>query len=300
MYSTMGISKQAIHQYNQRQELFDQQVILLVHEADKLREEHPGCGVEKMYYTLNPEFIGRDRFIELFMKLGYRLKRVNNYKRTTYASPQSKYPNLIEGLLLSRPNQVWQSDITYIKVNGKFYYAVFIIDVYTKKIVGYNVSDSLRATANIKALNMGVKENGWPDIHHSDKGSQYIYGPYIKLLKQNNTLISMGLTALDNAYAERINQTIKSEYLDFWKPSSFTDLKKKMRKAVKNYNTKRIHNHLGRKTPIDFEVNIVNLPLHSRPMVMIYTKRQNKMEGTFSPLPFYAQQDLQALICPII
>ena len=299
LFKCIGITKQAVHQYEKRQNVFDDKVISLIHEVDTLRRDHPGCGLEKMYFTLEPEFIGRDRFIELFMQLGYRIKRIKNYKRTTY-SVQSKYENLIPGLLLHSPNQVWQSDITYIKVSGTFYYAVFIIDVYTKKIVGYNVSKSLRATANVKALTMAVNENGWPDTHHSDKGGQYIYKPYIKLLNNNNVNISMGNSALENAYAERINSTIKNEYLAFWKPKTFRQLKAQVKKAVNNYNSNRIHNNINRKTPIAFEKEVLNLPSHSRPTAMIYAEGQTKMERTLSPLPFYAQQNLRAQICPII
>ncbi|MGM0934980.1 MAG: DDE-type integrase/transposase/recombinase, partial [Bacteroidota bacterium] len=108
---------------------------------------HPGCGVEKMYYTLKPGFIGRDRFVETFIQLGYRLKRKKNYRRTTIAG-KIYYPNKIKGLEINTPSVVWQSDITYYRVGDKFYYAVFIIDVYTKKVVGYRVSDHMRGTAN--------------------------------------------------------------------------------------------------------------------------------------------------------
>lgn len=298
LYHVAGISKQAVCQYKKRQDAFDAKGILLVKEAELLREEHPGCGVEKMYYTLNPDFIGRDRFIELFMQLGFRLKRKKNYKRTTF-SVLAYYPNLITGMLLHSPNQVWQSDITYIKVVERFYFAVFIIDVYTKKIVGYNVSDSLRATANVKALKMALKTNSPPIIHHSDKGSQYIYHKYIDLLHDNNIAISMCDTALDNAYAERINQTIKNEYLAYWKPRTFKQLKTDVNKAVKQYNNRRIHNNIGRKTPITFEKEVLNLSLQSRPKETIYTDGQIKMEVASSHHPFFAEQNLQDLICPI-
>ncbi|WP_046759411.1 hypothetical protein, partial [Kordia jejudonensis] len=82
LYKTIGISKQAVSQYQKRQDIFDIKLLQLITEADELREEHPGCGVEKMYYSLAPNFIGRDRFVETMMELGYRLKRKKNYKRT--------------------------------------------------------------------------------------------------------------------------------------------------------------------------------------------------------------------------
>jgi transposase InsO family protein len=252
LYTAVGISKQAVYQYQKRQEVFDRKMLQLTIEADELRKEHPGCGVEKMYYTLCPDFIGRDRFAETMMQLGYRLKRKKNYKRTTIAS-KLYYPNLIKGLSVSQPSTIWQSDITYIPLNNRHYYAVFIIDVYSKKIVGYSITDHMRATANVAALKMALKDHKPPDIHHSDRGSQYTYKAYVDLLKQNKVKISMALSAQDNAYAERINRTIKEEYLNHWKPQSFAQLKRMIKKAVNNYNSKRIHNNLQRMTPKQFE-----------------------------------------------
>ena len=252
LYHTIGISKQAVNQYGRRQAKFEQQVSQLILEADELRAAHPGCGVEKLYYTLKPDFIGRDRFTALLMQLGYAVKRPKNYRRTTFAT-KLYYPNLIKGLQVNSPSVVWQSDITFIAVMDKFYYAVFIIDVFTKKIVGYQVSDHLRATANMKALKMAIKAHPPPAIHHSDRGSQYTYKEYIKLLKAHNCKISMGLIAQENAYAERIHRTIKEEYLNHWKPNTFSQLKYQVKKAVQNYNLKRIHNAINRMTPTEFE-----------------------------------------------
>lgn len=251
LYQYIGISRQAIDQYSKRQDAFDNKVICLLSEVEELRKEHPGCGVEKMYYTLNPAFLGRDRFTELFMNLGFRLKRRINYKRTTY-SVASKYQNLIKGLEVRAPSVVWQSDITYYSVADKFYYVVFIIDVYTKIIVGHTVSDNMRATANVKAMKMALANYKAPLIHHSDRGGQYIYNEYTTLLGDNKCKISMCKSSQDNAYAERINRTIKEEYLDHWKPSDFRQLKVYTQRAVHNYNNHRIHNNLNRMTPIMF------------------------------------------------
>lgn len=252
LYSTVGISKQAVAQYAARQVTFDHKVAKLLAEADELRRAHPGCGVEKMYYTLKPDFIGRDRFIETFMQLGYRIKRKKNHRITTRGGAYY-HPNRIEGLKVTGPNQVWQSDITYIRVKERFYYAVFIIDVFTKKIVGYNVTDHMRATANVKALKMALKNHQAPLYHHSDRGSQYLYHEYTTLLKQLGTQLSMGKIAQENAYAERINGTIKNEFLAYWKPQDFGQLKRDVKKAVAYYNDKRPHNHIGHQTPAEFQ-----------------------------------------------
>lgn len=238
-------------------------------EAEELRKEHPGCGVEKMYDTLKPDFIGRDRFIDIFMDLGFRLKRKRNYRRTTY-SGTIYYPNLIKGLEVYAPSMVWQSDITYIGIGEKFYYAVFIIDVYTKKIVGYQLSNHMRATANMEALKMALKVHKPPLIHHSDRGSQYTYKEYIKLLEGYNSKISMALSAQDNAYAERINRTIKEDYLDHWKPKTFAQLKRMTKKAVNQYNNRRPHNNIGKLSPMDFENRWSNNQLITKPIFTIF------------------------------
>lgn len=166
------------------------------------------------------------------------------------------YPNLIKGMRIDGPSMIWQSDITYIPIGNKHYYAVFIIDVYTKKIVGYKVSDNMRAKANMNALKMALKENDPSLIHHSDRGSQYTYKGYINLLRQKGCQISMALYAQDNAYAERINRTIKEEYLDHWKPKTFGQLKSMTAKAIKNYNNKRLHNNINRTSPEKFSQSI--------------------------------------------
>ena len=251
LYKYEGITRQAIDQYGKRQQLFNKKLLCLLSEVEELRKDHPGCGVEKMYFTLNPDFIGRDRFVELFMDLGFRLKKRIKYKRTTY-SVASKYNNLIKGLTISAPSVVWQTDITYYDVHNKFYYVVFIIDVYTKIIVGYNVSDNMRATANMNAMKMALANYKAPLIHHSDRGGQYIYSDYIQLLNDNKCEISMCKSSQDNAYAERINRTIKEEYLDHWQPADFVQLKRYTKRAVDHYNHKRVHNNLNKMKPITF------------------------------------------------
>jgi len=273
-YRCVGITKQGVHQYAKRQAIFDRKLENLVVEADELRAEHPGCGVKKMYNTLKPDFIGRDRFVEAFMELGYRIKRSKNYRRTTFAS-SVYYPNLIKGMVVFAPSIIWQSDITYIRVGEKFYYAVFIIDVYTKNIVGHNVSDHMRATANVKALKMALTFHNAPKIHHSDRGGQYIYKDYISLLRENKTDISMALSAQDNAYAERINRTIKEEYLDYWKPSSFDHLRKDVKRAVNQYNNKRPHDNLNKRNPVEFENYWSKLGTNDRPRITIFNNEIN-------------------------
>lgn len=269
LYTTIGITKQAVHRYAGRQAIFDSNMARTVREADDLRRDFPGCGVEKMYDILQPGFIGRDRFVETMMSLGYGLKRKRNYRRTTFSS-RTDCPNLIKGMKVARPSTIWQSDITYIPVGGKHFYAVFIIDVYTKKIVGHAISEHMRASANIRALKMALKYHDAPKIHHSDRGAQYTYGKYIELLENHGCKVSMARSAQDNAYAERINRTIKNDYIELWKPETFAQLKTQIKKAVKHYNTVRTHDNIDKMTPVQFEKEFSLMASHQRKTMTIF------------------------------
>jgi len=302
LYEVAGLSKQAVHKQHLKEEGFSIKLNTLVIEADILKSEHPGCGVEKMYYTLNPDFIGRDTFIDIFMGLGFRVKRKKNYQRTTYPA-HFKYPNLIEGALVSRANQLWQSDITYFRVGDKFYYLTFILDVYTRMIVGYQVSKNLRAEANLKALKMALRFRSGSSltglIHHSDRGSQYGDKEYIALLKSKGITISMGEKAQSNAYAERINGIIKNEYLNYKKIDSFSKLKTETRKAVQHYNSKRIHGSLpGRISPSDFENSLLNLSENKIPKMIIYSEGNKKIKSTYGQLDLLTENN--NYLCPIL
>jgi putative transposase len=297
-----GVSRQSEHKYFKQQAVFQEKLEGLILEVDILRKEHPGCGVEKMYNTLQPDWLGRDNFIALFMTLGYRVKIQKNYQRTTIPV-HSQYENLIQGLMVQDKNIVWQTDITYILIGTQYFYMVFIIDVYTKVILGYQASDHLRAEANLIALKMAIRNSsGSLDslIHHSDRGSQYISKAYTELLNKMGVKISMGAKAQDNAYAERINGTIKNEYLKYWKPQNLKQLQQMLKKAVAHYNNKRIHNGLpGYTTPMSFEKSLVDLTSQKRPTVIIYAEGNYKIKVASSHLDFKPKREPLAHNCPI-
>jgi len=124
LYRVLGISKQAAHQQRTRQLIFESKLSELIVQVDVLRLEHPGCGVEKMYYSLRPDFLGRDRFVYILMDLGYRIKRPKNYTKTTL-SVSNNYENLIRGLLVRCINQVVQTDISYFLIKETYYYLYY-------------------------------------------------------------------------------------------------------------------------------------------------------------------------------
>lgn len=298
----MSISKQAIYQARKRQLNFDTELMDLITQADILREEHPGCGVEKMYKTLKPQHLGRDKFCEIFMDLGYRIRTIKNYRRTTIPT-HLNYPNLIEGMMVTRPYQVLQSDITYFDIEGVFYYLVFIIDVYTREILGYNVSNNMRKESNIKALKMALKQVNPSEakemIHHSDRGSQYGSTAYKRILRDAGIKLSMGMKAQDNAFAERVNGTIKNEYLNLWHINNLRNLQVKTKKAVEHYNTKRQHDNLKGKTPKEFKSYVLNLNTQKRPMAIIYADGNYKVKVALSHHDFTPKKVPQAHNCPI-
>ena len=186
-----------------------------------------------------------------------------------------------------------QSDITYFNVGGRFYYLVFIVDVYTREILGYNVGDNMRAGCNVKALKMALSkipvEERSSMIHHSDRGSQYGSKEYIDLLKANCISISMGEIAQDNAFAERVNGTIKNEYLSLWHIPDFKTLKRRTVKAVNN-----------KYSPIDFKKKVLCLRTQERPKVIIYAEGNYKVKVASSHLNFNPREEPQAHNCPIV
>jgi hypothetical protein len=137
-------------------------------------------------------------------------------------------------------------------------------------------------------------------IHHSDRGSQYIEKGYTDLLKKNKIQISMGMKAQDNAYAERINGTIKNEYLKYWEPKNLEELQLMLRKAVNHYNNKRVHNNLpDRMSPVQFEKSLLDLTSQRRPTVIIYAEGNYKIKVASSHFDFKPKEEPLTHNCPI-
>lgn len=188
----------------------------------------------------------------------------------------SLYDNLIEGMLLNDKNQVWQSDITYFDIENKFYYLVFIMDIYTKQILGWTASDHMKTQANLQALQQAFASQPDVDltglIHHSDRGSQYVDEKYRSKLQGRGIWISMGNTAVENAYVERLNGIIKNEFLKGWKITGLKQLNAQLKRAVEYYNNHRIHRNLpGKLTPNQFAWQLPEMK--KRPVKIVYSNK---------------------------
>ncbi len=161
----------------------------------------------------------------------------------------------------------------------------------------------MRAEANIFTLNKAIKSENCSLkglIHHSDRGSQYVEKSYLKMLKNNKIRVSMGLKAQDNAYAERINGIIKNEYLKLWEIKSFSDLKRKLKKAVNHYNEQRTHSSLPNKlSPMKFEKNNVILRNQKNSKMHIFSENESKAKDSQKRYVFEPEMGQESHYCSI-
>lgn len=226
---------------------------------EMVRKDLAFLGGKKCYFFLHEMIadagikMGRDRFLEVYDKYGFTLHRKRKYVRTTNSNHHFyKHKNLIRDFKMTAPNQVIGSDITYIRLrNGRYLYLFLIMDLYSRKIVGYDLSWSLGVEGGIRALKMALNNGATYQIHHSDRGIQYCSHEYTKLLESNGILISMSEKGnpYENAKVERLNGTMKHEFGLAEVPGGEELARRMLEQAVKNYNRLRPHLSLSYKTP---------------------------------------------------
>jgi len=260
LYQSIGLSKQAFHQRMDRylqERSIEEQILMLVY---RVREDHPTMGLRDIYFKIIPIEIGRDRFEILCKQSGLMVERTHNLRRTTDSSGVIRFDNLLIGLVINKPNQVWQSDITYFEFNGRYYYITFIIDAFTRVIVGYAVSQRLKTEqTTLPALQKAIKSridlnvNLDALIFHSDGGGQYYDKDFLLLTKKHKIISSMCQYPWENGKAERINGVIKNNYLIHRFINSFEQLQTEVDRSVLLYNNEKPHCKLQRKSPNQFE-----------------------------------------------
>ena len=222
--------------------------------------QHPMYGTRRLMHQLRRRpysyRINRKRIQRLARKFGL-LKPVKRRKTRTTDSqhPYPRYENMVKNLLIVRPDQVWVSDITYIRLKSDFVYLAIVLDVFTRAVRGWCLSRSIDQQLTLDALQMALQEHT-PQIHHSDQGVQYACYAYVDLLKSLGVQISMAAVgkAEENGYAERFMRTIKEEEVDLSEYRDFTDAYHQIGVFIQDvYMTKRIHSSLGYLTPSEFE-----------------------------------------------
>jgi len=254
----LGVNRQVYYRSlwsKQKSHTRAEQVVMMVSD---IRRDMPRIGFRKLYYLLyNPlrELgVGRDKFLSILKANQLLIRPKRNYRITTYSHHRfRKHKNLITDMPLERPEQVWVSDITYIGGRDNNCYLALVTDAYSKKVMGYDLSDSLATESSLRALNMAVKQRKSKDvlIHHSDRGLQYCSNDYQKALKKKKIIPSMteNYDPYANAIAERVNGILKQEFLLEDYQVDIQTMKLIVKDAVRIYNTKRPHWSCYMKTP---------------------------------------------------
>lgn len=269
-----GLSRQAMHKYRCRERRMDEVKQQVIETCSKIRKRHKRMGCRKMYYTCQDRVpVGRDLFEEIALVNGFKVRIKRNPKRTTWASSHRVYPNLLEGKVLTGPNQAWQSDIFYMKVEGIDHYGISIIDVYTRQLRALHVSRTMDAKQNVIAFKTavasckGAKIQGC--IFHSDRGSQYISREMEEVVQHHGMRSSMCKLPQENSYAERVQGSIKHEYLSE-EDITLKNVRRKIAEILKRYNQERPHTNLGNMTPDTYARHMNSLPDAYRDKTTVY------------------------------
>lgn len=259
VYRSLGIKKQAFHQKLNREMNVLQELEQLMVMVKDVRTDHPSMSSRQMYRLINPRFIGRDRFEAFCFENGFKVPVKRAYHRTTNSLGVTRFENCLKGFELTGINQVWVSDITYFEIGGRFYYLTFIMDLYSRHIVGYSVSSDLSTSSTtLPALKMALTARGKVAglIFHSDGGGQYYCKEWLSLTRAQGIKNSMCTSPYENPHAERINGVIKNCYLSGYGPDSYEQLIIMTAKAVLMYNTQKPHGSLGNVSPFNFEKSL--------------------------------------------
>ena len=222
----------------------------------------PRLGTRKLKYRMALQGVsyGRDRLFDLLRSNRLLIKPLRSYTKTTDSKHWlKKYSNLIQQKKVTASNQVWVSDITYIRTDEGYNYLSLVTDKFSRKIVGYDLSESLKAEGAMRALQMAInQEELQPDlIHHSNRGLQYCCYEYQQLLRDHQIQPSMTeqYDPYENALAERMNGILKTEFLleDGFPNSQLAQLA--IEEAIDTYNSLRPHLSLDMKTPQEVHQN---------------------------------------------
>lgn len=255
-----GVSRQAFYHYQNHQatERLKQEMVLQL--VCQIRVRQPRIGVRKLYQLLTPQFeklncqLGRDALFNLLRAHGLLIASPRRGHRTTSANHRfHRYPNRIMDLIVDRIHQVFVSDITYLQTLDGFVYLALVTDLFSRKIVGFDVSESLSVEGALRACKMAIKPVTNPDtlIHHSDRGVQYCCQAYTQLLLSRGVQLSMTQNGdvYQNAVAERVNGILKIDFLLNHTFRSIHQAIANAKQSISIYNNERPHLSLGYQTP---------------------------------------------------
>jgi putative transposase len=255
----------------------------------QIRRQMPRIGTRKLHFMLKEQFktdqikVGRDKLFTLLGKEGLLIIKRKKYTITTNSKHwMHKYPNLIKGITVHRPEQLWVADITYLETQESNSYLHLITDAYSKQVMGYELCNDMEASSTLKALKMAISNRHYPEeplIHHSDRGLQYCSKLYVNHLLKNNIQISMTENGdpYENAIAERMNGILKDEFALGEKHNDLADALHQTRQGIQTYNQLRPHLSCHYLTP---------LQMHQQQTITIKTwkKKTSRVDSTLEVL----------------
>lgn len=251
-----GYSRQAYYKRQKVKARHFLEALFVLDEVRKIRRSQPNVGTRKLHkmIRLRGFKIGRDKLFQILREHHMLIYPKKRYTKTTNSFHRfRKYPNLIKEMKITASDQVFVADITYIDTLEGFCYLFLISDVFSRKIVGYDLSNSLCIEGCQRALKMALKGVKKPEklIHHSDRGIQYCSNGYVRILEENGIRISMTEEnhCYENAIAERINGILKTEFMLGEKLPSIAVAKELVKDSIKTYNEERLHMSLDYQTP---------------------------------------------------
>ena len=291
MYRAIGITKQGFHKCLSRRRRYADEASQILEIIRQIRVDHPTMCCRAMYYKINPMFMGRDRFEALCREYGFMVQKSRSGRRTTDSTGVVRFDNLTEDLELTDINQMWSSDITYFELHNVFYYITFILDCFSRLILGHQVSSRLYTEqTSLPALKKAIckRKKQLPKgiIFHSDGGGQYYDKAFLDLTNKYEFKNSMCEFAYQNGKAERINGVIKNNYLKHWEIKDLGQLTKQVDRAIRLYNQDKPHSSLDRMTPCDFEKEFVNLTRQNKPRMTESFDARVQIARASSPVQF--------------
>jgi len=269
--TTLQVSKSSLYEWKKRIPSQDKDVSILV-EMRMIAAEFSRYGYRRVTKELHRRnlIVNHKRVHRLMKKHSLLVRRKRSTPRTTQSNHDlPRYKNLAKEAAITAPNQVWVSDITYVLLKDEFTYLALIMDLYSRRIVGWELSRNVDTDLTLTALNKAVKVRGMENvngcIHHSDHGVQYLSAPYISRLNQLGMLPSMGEVgnSYDNAHAESLNKTIKNEEVWINEYETFEQAYVSIQRFVQIYNERRLHSSVGYVPPNEFEQQQINRRLVS-------------------------------------
>jgi len=231
-------------------------------EIEAIQTDFPSAGyrtVQTYLYRRKHLWHNGKKIRRIMGKYGLQARIRRAFVRTTDSEHGFPvYPNLIRGMTVTDIDQLWVSDITYVRIATGFVYVAIVLDVFSRRIIGWAISKSLTHQFALVALRMAIEQRKPPAgvIHHSDKGVQYACYEYVDLLKLNGFRISMSRSGnpYDNAFAESFMSTLKKEEVYLWEYESFIDVAERIPFFIEQvYNRERVHSRIGYLPPVEFE-----------------------------------------------